>query len=147
MIIFYLSDQYMERGSKLSELEKKDTWKKYVQLGIIFSVIFTLCYFSWTYLHDSENQFNTVKEQIEYLDFECVEGFDGVEYGYTGEIQYRHGLFDGLGVIGFENNLTNEQAEILVKMLLSKVSTLPCYDKYIELGNSMLVGRDGKQDA
>ena len=114
----------------MSEIQsKKQKIKDTVTPFIVISIVVSLSVWSFWSLQDPTNQFEYAKARILDMELECGEGFDGIKYGYTGEIFYKHGLFEGFT---FYNTMSDEQVSMLSQMIISKLSSLPCYDNYLE---------------
>ena len=114
----------------MSEIQsKQQKIKNAVTPFIVISIMVSLSVWSFWYLQEPHNQFENAKTRILDMELECGEGFDGIKYGYTGEIFYKHGLIEGFT---FYNTMSDEQVSTLSQMVISKLSSLPCYDEYIE---------------
>lgn len=109
--------------------------KKHLGRIIIISFMIIGATWSFSYLLDGNNQFELAKETIESTKYICGEGFNGTEYGYTGEIYYARGLVFGspFGFIG-SDSFTDEQKQFVSDMIKSKLQSLPCFDEYVILG-------------
>lgn len=117
--------------------------KKYLPSMLFFSLI--ILFFWYQFYHGvftNESQFDYAESWIKTTKFECAEGFDGVTYGYTGEIYYRHGFLGGSPTLHplIPNTLSSDDRKILVEMWISKLEMLPCYEKYLEIGEQQSQG-------
>lgn len=119
----------------MSEQEKK-SYKSYIYALIFFLAIGSFIGYEMVYgIFTNESQFNYSVSWIETTEFICEEGFDGTNYGHTGEIHYYRGLLSDSPTMNplIPNTMTDEQIKTLSDMLISKLQTLPCYDEYLEL--------------